>query len=162
MLSQHYLHRWRWSVLTEQVAAVQRLGLPLCPFGQRHPVMAVAARWAFWGLLLGAGMALILIGLFDLPRGPLRATACWSLPICVSSFAGWLGGMRGLTLDHPAVVGFLPNIAAGRHVVLLDVKDVDQRLVKRVMAMAGARKVGEHPLGLRWARIFPPRGEHSE
>lgn len=162
LLSQRHLLGWRWSVITAQVAAVQRLHLPLCPFRQRHPVVGVAARWGFWGVLLGAGIAMTLIGLLSLDSGPLRATACWSLPICLGSFAAWLGGMRGLTLDHPAIAAFLPNVAAGRHVVLLDVKDVDQRLVKRVMAMAGAHKLGEYPLGMSWARIFPPREESDD
>lgn len=156
LLSQRHLQGWRGSVLSLQVAALQRRGLPLCPFHQRHPVLSVVARWGFWGLLVGVALAMGLVGLLGLSEGLGRATTAWSLPVCLASFGAWLGGMRGLTLDSPEIAAYLPEVQAGRHVVLLDVKDVDQRLVKKVMAMAGARKLAERPLGLSWARLFPP------
>ncbi|AKH69992.1 hypothetical protein IMCC21906_02332 [Spongiibacter sp. IMCC21906] len=162
LLNQRHLVGWKWSVVTESSAAISQKGLPVASFFETKSVLRLSILWGFWGLVLGLLAAILLVSLWSLPEGALRTTTLWSLPLCVLGFSAWLGGLLGLSQDLPALKPFLKEVALGHFVILLTVNDVDERLLKKIMAMAGARKLGEYRLGLRWDVIFPRvGGEHG-
>ena len=154
-LKAHVFLRCRWSVLTGYWGALQRRGLPATPVRQRKAVVSATLNGMFWGLLVGMVAAMMLITMTELPEGSLRSVALWSLPFCFAAFGAWIGGLLGLTQDHPSIAPYLDQVSAGNFLILLHAAPEDERLMKKVMAICGARKLAEQDLGLSWQRIFP-------
>jgi hypothetical protein len=144
MLNQSHLNGWRWWVFTAAPADVQRLGLPLASPLKLTNILGKAWRGGFWGFLLGVLSAVFALALFTVDDGVARTCIMHSLPITLLSFGAWVGGFLGLMQQNPAFDDYRPYAANNLFVLLVDVKAVDQRLVKKIMAMCNADQVGEH------------------
>jgi hypothetical protein len=158
-LSQRHLSGWSWSVLSHDPAAVQNLGIPVTPFLMQKDVLRLAAQGCFWGGMLGTVVAMATVTQISESHADLRAATLWGFPLCLSGFGGWLGGLLGLSRDHPFVAPFLGQVNEGRYLILVRVKEMDVRLLRKVMAIAGATAIAEFPVVRLWSWLFPPRGE---
>src|SRR5690606_22191015 len=113
-----------WTVVSDRPGLLQHRGFPLASLWQRKALLSCSLKGGFWGLVLGAVTAAVLVNGAALPAGELRSTALWSLPICGTAFGAWLGGLLGLSRDRPALQAYLPEVAAGHYLVLITVAAV--------------------------------------
>ena len=144
MLNQPHLNGWRWWIFTAATADVQRLGLPLASPLMLTNMLGGAWRGGFWGFCLGVLLAVFSLTLFTVDEGLARTIIMYSLPITLFSFGAWEGGFLGLMQDNPSFDDYRPYAASNLFVLLVDVHAVDQRLLKKIMAMCNADQVGEH------------------
>ncbi|MFT7404489.1 hypothetical protein [Zhongshania sp.] len=144
MLNQSHLNCWRWRIFTGAAADVQRLGLPLASPLMLSNVLGGAWRGGFWGFCLGVLLAVFALSLFTVDDGVARTIIMYSLPITLLLFGAWEGGFLGLMQDNPAFDDYRPYAENNLFVLLVDVHAVDQRLLKKIMAMCNADQVGEH------------------
>jgi hypothetical protein len=144
MLNQSHLNGWRWWVFTASAADVQRLGLPLASPLKLSNMFGKAWRGGFWGFCLGVLLAVFTVTLFAADDRVARTIIMYSLPVILLSFGAWEGGFLGLMQDNPAFDDYRPYAANNLFVLLVDVHAVDQRLLKKIMAICKADQVGEH------------------
>jgi hypothetical protein len=144
MLDQPHLSGWRWCVVSKHTAEVQRLGVPVAPVTLLSNLYGRAWRGGFWGFLLGLLLVIIFSGVFNLEDGLARAILVNSLPLSFLCFGAWEGGFVGLTEDNPDLKDFQGYVDAGRLVLLVDVQDIDQRLVKKIMAMCNVEQIADY------------------
>ena len=145
MLNQPHLQGWRWRIFTEARAEVQRLGLPLASPLLLTNMLGGAWRGGFWGLCLGWLLVIISFALFQINAGLVRDIILYSLPLTLLFFGAWEGGLLGLMQENSALDDYRPYAADNLFVLLIDVQAVDQRLLKKIMAMCKAEQIGEHP-----------------
>ncbi|WP_269619067.1 hypothetical protein [Zhongshania sp. BJYM1] len=144
MLKQPHLQGWRLRVFTRAIGDVQRMGLPVASPLMLTNMMGGAWRGGFWGTALGLLLFLIVMPLFDIEEGLVRNIILYSLPTMLLFFGAWEGGLLGLMQDNDALADYQDAAAEGLFVLLVDVQDVDQRLLKKIMAMCDAEQIGEH------------------
>lgn len=144
MLDQPHLTGWRWCVVSKHTADVQRSGVPVAPMTLLSNLYGRAWRGGFWGFLLGCLLVMIFTAVFKLEEGLARAILFNSLPLGFLCFGAWEGGFVGLTEDNPDLKDFQPEVDAGRLVLLVDVQDIDQRLVKKIMAMCNVEQIADY------------------
>lgn len=160
MLKQPHLQGWRWRVFTNAAASVQRLGLPLASSLLLTNMLGGAWRGGFWGVCLGIMLAIIVQPLFSIEPGVAWSIIVYSLPLTLLFFCAWLGGLSGLMQGNPAMDDYRGYAENNLYVLLVDVQAVDQRLLKKIMAMCNAEQIGEHTRrmwGFPWREnIFRP------
>ncbi|MDF1693408.1 MAG: hypothetical protein P1U47_13590 [Zhongshania sp.] len=144
MLDQPHLSGWRWRVVSKHIADVQRLGVPVASALLLSNLWGRAWRGGFWGLMLGCLLVLIFTSAFGLEDGLARSILNFSLPISFLCFGAWEGGFVGLTEDNPDLCAFQSYVDDGRLVLLVDVHDIDQRLVKKIMGMCNAEQIADY------------------
>ncbi|WP_373078548.1 hypothetical protein [Zhongshania sp.] len=144
LLDQPHLTGWRWCVVSKHTADVQRLGVPVASVALLSNLYGRAWRGGFWGFLLGCLLVMVFSSVFALEEGLARSILYYSLPLSFLFFGTWEGGFVGLTEDNPDLMHFQSYVDAGRLVVLVDVHAIDQRLVKKIMAMCNVRQIGDY------------------
>ncbi|CAA0079993.1 hypothetical protein [Zhongshania aliphaticivorans] len=144
MLRQPHLQGWRWQIFTSADAEVQRLNLPLASPLLVSNMLGGAWRGGFWGLFFSWLLLLFGMSLFTVDSELARNIIFYSLPLCMVFFGGWEGGLLGLMQHNPALEEYRVHAEAGSFVLLVDVQMVDQRLLKKIMAMCNAEQIGEH------------------
>lgn len=152
-LQQPHLQGWRSNVLSDRDGQVERLGLKAAGPMQRSDVRDGALRGSLMGLLVGVISVLFIFGGWVLESPVLRTTVQYALPLTMWFGGAWWGGMLGLMQDNPALKPFLAELDNGQFIVLIQSSPVDERLVKRVLAMAGAELIAEQPWS--WGRFLP-------
>lgn len=144
MLKQPHLQGWRWRIFTRATADVQRLRLPLASPLMLTNMLGGGWRGGFWGFCLGCLLVITSLSLFKVEEGLARDIILYSLPLTLLFFGAWEGGFLGLMQDNPALDDYQAYAAEDLFVLLIDVQAVDQRLLKKIMAMCKAEQIGEH------------------
>ena len=144
MLDQPHLQGWRWQIFTSADAEVQRLSLPLASPLLVSNMLGGAWRGGFWGLFFSWLLLLFGMSLFTIESDGPRDIIFYSLPLSMVFFGAWEGGLLGLMQDNPALEEYRAHAEEGAFVLLVDVQTVDQRLLKKIMAMCNAEQIGEH------------------
>ena len=144
MLDQPHLSGWRWCVVSKHTAAVQRRGVPVASVLLLSNLYGRAWRGGFWGFLLGCLLVMILTAAFNLEASLARSILFYALPLSFLCFGAWEGGFVGLTENNPDLQHFQSHVDEGRLVLLVDVHTVDQRLVKKIMAMCDVPQIGDY------------------
>ena len=144
MLNQPHLRGWRWRIFSGATAEVQRLGLPLASPLMLTNMVGGAWRGGFWGLCLGYLLVILSLAVFSIEAGVGRDIILYSLPLALLFFGAWEGGLLGLMQENPALDDYRPYALDHLYVMLVDVQAVDQRLLKKIMAMCNAEQIGEH------------------
>lgn len=152
-LAQPHLQGWRCNVLSEEDGKVQRLGLPSAGAWLRSDLRDGALRGGLAGLLAGVISALFIAAGWVLESPLLLAILFYALPLTLMFSGAWWGGMLGLMQNNPSLASFLELLDRGDFVILVESTPVDERLIKRVMAMAGAVLIAEQPKS--WGRFEP-------
>ncbi|QQD16793.1 hypothetical protein I6N98_10360 [Spongiibacter nanhainus] len=138
-------------MLSKQDGRVEALGLTAAGPVQRSDLRDGALRGSLLGLLVGVISALFILGGWPVESDALRATTLYALPLTMWFAGAWWGGMLGLMQDNPALKPFLAQRDSGEFIILIESSPVDERLVKRVMAMADAVLIAEQPWS--WGRF---------
>lgn len=150
-LNQPHLQGWRSHVLSRRDGRVESLGLTAAGPMQRSDLRDGALRGGLGGAVLGVISALFILGGGAVESAVLHATTLCALPLTMLFGGAWWGGMLGLMQDNPALRPFLEELEGDQFFILVESAPVDERLVKRVMAMAGAELIAEQPWS--WGRF---------
>jgi hypothetical protein len=144
MLDQSHLTGWSWCIASQLKGDIERTRLPMASTFVLTDIAGCTWRGGFWGLALGWLLVLIVTASFNLEAGDMRTILIYALPSCLMLFGAWEGGILGLMRNNPALDPYQDYIRQGHHILLIDVHDVDLRLLKKIMAMCSGELLGAY------------------
>ncbi|MEQ8857118.1 MAG: hypothetical protein RIC56_00590 [Pseudomonadales bacterium] len=101
---------------------------------QRLDVVPAGERWALTGAAVGA-----LVGLFAMTVQPLAwpidGLTVLLLILVGALFGAWRGALIGLSRDCYKIARFADDLAAGRHLLMVDVNDRNRSRVRALMSV---------------------------
>lgn len=119
-----------WHLLTHENGAAEKMKLHPYNFIQRHDIVHGIAQGAVFGVLL---LLLIFTAISystwvsTIPFFMLVIMACFIIGFCC-----WEGGLLGLNRVNYRLKPYLSRLDQGEHLLLVDVDEANQGLVKKV------------------------------
>ncbi len=127
---------WHFHVLSQDEQGLFQRHLHSTSVLQRCDLLHLAEQGALIGGLFGLALATTL-----LLANPAGFPMSWQMFVLILAattlFATWVGAMAGLSHHHYKLGRFIPQVEAGRHLLMIDIRRRQEPAVRRLL--------GEHP-----------------
>lgn len=133
---------WNFHVLSSDEYGLYRQQLHGAAPWQKRDILRSGERGAMLGLSVGVALALLLMftSSSEFLQHPLVAV---SIAGVCTLFGAWVGGLFGISAENHQVARFHDDIAAGKYLLLVDVRKSRLSVIKGLMAsIPGAPLVG--------------------
>lgn len=133
---------WNFHVLSRDDAGLYNHHLHSATPLQQRDIIRGGERGALTGLCGGILFAIVLLQILELStvHSALVSAVAIAIP---TLFGAWAGGLVGLSLDNYKIARFHDDIAAGRALLMIDVKPAHDSRVVQLMRMFAVEAAGE-------------------
>lgn len=124
---------WNFHVLSSDESGIYRRHLHGATAWQKNDILRCGERGAMAGLLVGILVTLLMV--FLAPGAGLWPLTAVGVCIVFTLVGTWLGGMWGLQIENHQIARFHNDIAAGKYLIMVDVRKSRLNMVKCLMGL---------------------------
>ena len=131
-LHEHGITYWNFCVHSKDEVGLHKRRVHSASYLQQRDVIRHGERGAIIGFLIA--VVAVLFVMFAKPFGtethPLFYVAIFGF---ITLFGAWAGGLHGLATENQSIAKFHDEVAAGKHLLMIDVKKEKEPSVKQLM-----------------------------
>lgn len=128
------ISNWNFHVLSKDEIGLYQHRIHAATTYQQLDVVHSGERWGLIGALGGLAIGVLAYALQPLPW-PVDGLAVALITLAGGLFGAWQGALVGLSRESYKIAPFHDELEAGRHLLMVDVKDHNRARVREIMSV---------------------------